>query len=178
MEASPLQYDLWVEQALRDVVRRALTYVAKRGLPGEHHLYLTVKTGAPGVDMPGALRSQYPEEITIVLQNQFWNLSVQDEFFDVTLSFSGVRSKLHVPYGALTAFADPAVNFGLQMKPFAPNADSSKSMTVVGSGPQATLPAPADAAPVQPSERATAADSGSGDGTTGEVIALDAFRKK
>jgi hypothetical protein len=175
MEASPLQYDLWVEQALRDVVRRALTYVAKRGLPGDHHLYLTVKARAPGVEMPAALRSQYPEEITIVLQNQFWDLSVQKEFFEVTLSFGGVRSKLHVPYCALTAFADPAINFGLQMKPFAPTPalDSSKGVTVVGSSLQGILPAAS-----QSPERDLAADNGSGDGTTGEIVALDAFRKK
>ena len=171
-DASPLQYDLWVEQALRDVVRRALVHVARRGLPGDHHFYLTVKTGAPGVEMPAALRSQYPEEMTIVLQNQFWNLAVHDHAFEVTLSFGGVRSKLHIPYSALTTFADPAINFGLQMKPFEPPAGIEADDIVA----QASLPGTAKAAKPARPKRKPAAAEGSGEG--GEVIALDAFRKK
>lgn len=173
MDASPLQYDLWVEEALRNVVRRALTHVAKNGLPGDHHFYLTVKTAAPGVDLPETLRSQYPDEMTIVLQNQFWNLAVFDDGFEVTLSFGGVRSKLRIPYGALTAFADPATNFGLQMKPIAPAADDASATGTAGG---VSVPGPVKPSRPSRQDRKQAAAESQPEG--GQVIALDAFRKK
>lgn len=109
-----LQYDVMVENALRGVVRQALEQVAESGLPGEHHFYITFRTDHTGVEMSRALREQYPREITIVLQYQFWDLTVGHEAFTVTLSFNNRSEYLHVPFDAVIAFADPSVRFGLQ----------------------------------------------------------------
>lgn len=114
MSDEELQYDVMVEEALRSVVRKALTHVTRHGLPGEHHFYITFRTEAPGVRIPTRLSERYPDEMTIVLQHQFWDLLVGEESFDVTLSFNDVREVLSVPYEAVTAFADPSVKFGLQ----------------------------------------------------------------
>lgn len=109
-----LRYDQMVENALRSVVRAALTHAAEKGLPGDHHFYITFRTDAPGVDIPDSLRETYPTEMTIVLQHQFWDLLVEADYFNVTLSFSNVPSRLTVPYESVIAFADPSVRFGLQ----------------------------------------------------------------
>src|SRR5258707_281196 len=111
-----LRYDEMIEEALRGVVRRALRTVAESGLPGSHHFYITFKTTAQGVDIAPRLREKYPDEMTIVLQYQFWGLEVGTERFEVTLSFNDVPEKLVVPYAAITAFADPAAKFGLQFQ--------------------------------------------------------------
>lgn len=108
------RYDAMVESALRGVVRRALSYAAERGLPGDHHFYISFRTTHPGVDIPAALRARYPGEMTIVLQHQFWGLDVGEEAFGVTLSFSDVPERLTIPFAAISAFADPSVRFGLQ----------------------------------------------------------------
>src|SRR5262249_55876316 len=109
-----LRYDRMVEDALRGVVRRALLEVSKSGLPGDHHFYLTFRTGENGVQIAPALKSQYPKEMTIVLQHQFWGLEVNEEGFAVTLSFGGKHERLVVPYRSIVSFADPSVKFGLQ----------------------------------------------------------------
>jgi len=109
-----LRYDAMVDGALRSVVRRALGYAAERGLPGDHHFYVSFQTTHPGVDVPAQLRERYPNEMTIVLQHQFWGLDVGEESFGVTLSFSDVPERLTIPFAAITAFADPSVRFGLQ----------------------------------------------------------------
>jgi hypothetical protein len=109
-----LQYDVMVESALRGVVRQALQQVAHSGLPGEHHFYITFRTEHSGVEMSPDLRAQYPGEMTIVLQYQFWDLDVGAESFSVTLSFNNRSEHLHVPFDAVVAFADPSVRFGLQ----------------------------------------------------------------
>src|SRR3989337_719135 len=111
-----LRYDRMVEDALRGVVRRALIDVSGSGLPGEHHFYLTFRTAEPGVQIAPALKSQYPKEMTIVLQHQFWGLEVGDDGFAVTLSFGGKHERLVVPYRAIVSFADPSVKFGLQFE--------------------------------------------------------------
>ncbi len=111
-----LPYDQMLERALRGVVRDALNRAATSGLPGEHHFYVTFRTDHPGVDIHKSLRAQYPQEMTIVLQHQFWNLAAGEESFGVTLSFSGVPQRLVVPYEAVTAFADPSVNFALRFQ--------------------------------------------------------------
>ncbi|MEP2234549.1 MAG: ClpXP protease specificity-enhancing factor SspB [Alteripontixanthobacter sp.] len=115
---SLIPYDDIVQEALRAVVGRVLGEVQQSGgeLPGEHHFYITFKTGAPGVSIPVALRERFPDEMTIVLQNKFWELDVREEDFSVGLSFNAVPSKLTVPYSAITAFVDPAVDFGLQFQ--------------------------------------------------------------
>jgi hypothetical protein len=123
-EASPdslIPYDEIVQEALRAVVGRVLGEVQRGGgsLPGNHHFYITFKTGAPGVSVPTHLRERFPDEMTIVLQNKFWDLKVAADNFQVSLSFNQVPAKLTVPYSAITAFVDPAVDFGLQFQALA-----------------------------------------------------------
>jgi hypothetical protein len=115
---SLIPYDEIVQEALRAVVGRVLREVEASGseLPGAHHFYITFKTGAAGVSIPADLRARFPDEMTIVLQNKFWELSVQEDHFSVGLSFNGIPAKLVVPFGAITAFVDPAVDFGLQFQ--------------------------------------------------------------
>src|SRR3984957_6305523 len=111
-----LRYDLMIEAALRDVVRETLDVVAQNGLPGEHHFYIPFLTNFPGVEIPDHLRKQYPDEMTIVLQYQFFGLKLDDESFTVTLSFNNVKERLVIPLEAITTFADPSVNFALQFQ--------------------------------------------------------------
>ena len=109
MEETPLRYDVWVEEALRGVIRRALTWVSENGLPGDHHFYITYRTDADGIEIPSYLKAENPEEMTIVLQHQFSGLEVGPEAFAVTLSFSDLPQRLTIPYAAVVSFADPSV---------------------------------------------------------------------
>ena len=111
-------YDEIVQEALRAVVGRVLGEIVNQGseLPGNHHFYITFKTGAAGVDIPAHLRKRFPDEMTIVLQNKFWDLEVTKDSFSVGLSFNQVPAKLGIPFSAITAFVDPAVDFGLQFQ--------------------------------------------------------------
>jgi hypothetical protein len=130
MSVDHIRYDLLTQQALRAVVRRVLADVAKVGsLPGEHHFYVTFDTRAPGVRLSARMREQYPEEMTIVLQHQFWDLTVSDTQFEVALSFNGVSEKLLVPFEAIKGFFDPSVQFGLQ---FEPQAEAGKIAEAAG----------------------------------------------
>ena len=115
---SLIPYDEIVQEALRAVVGRVLGQIAQGGneLPGDHHFYITFKTRAPGVSIPPHLREKFTDEMTIVLQNKFWDLDVRDDGFGVGLSFNQVPAKLEIPYAAITAFVDPAVDFGLQFQ--------------------------------------------------------------
>ncbi|MDB5696069.1 MAG: hypothetical protein JWN21_1612 [Sphingomonas bacterium] len=114
---SLIPYDEIVQEALRAVVGRVLTTVAENGgLPGEHHFYITFKTQAPGVDIPRRLIERFPDEMTIVLQNRYWDLLVDEQRFSVGLSFNQIPSKLVIPYSAVTGFHDPAVNFELRFQ--------------------------------------------------------------
>jgi uncharacterized protein len=135
---SLIPYDDIVQEALRAVVGRVLNQVVDGGgvLPGDHHFYITFKTAAPGVDIPAHLSQRFPDEMTIVLQNKFWDLVVGDEQFSVGLSFNQMPSKLVVPYSAITAFVDPAVDFGLQFQAVAsaddvPDHDEAENDTPV-----------------------------------------------
>jgi len=111
---SLIPYDEIVQEALRAVVSRVLGEVEKQGLPGEHHFYITFKTRAPGVDIPDHLIAKFPDEMTIVLQNRYWDLKVSDSHFEVGLSFNQISSLLYIPFSAITSFVDPAVDFALQ----------------------------------------------------------------
>ena len=111
---SLIPYDDIVQEALRAVVGRVLREVAQSGLPGEHHFYITFKTKAPDVSIPSHLHERFPDEMTIVLQHKYWDLKVEDEHFEVGLSFSQIPSHLVIPYSAITAFVDPSVDFALQ----------------------------------------------------------------
>ena len=148
------QYEKMVEDALRGVVRAALQRAAREGLRGEHHFYIGFDTRMPGVAIPDHLRARYPDEMTIVLQNQFWNLEVSEERFSVTLSFQKALERLVIPFAAVRGFADPSVNFALE---FAVPAEKPAN---------ASVPAPL-APPPQPAEK-----------TTADVVTLDAFRKR
>lgn len=120
---SLIPYDEIVQEALRAVVGRVLGQVVSGGgaLPGNHHFYITFKTAAPGVSIPPELKARFPDEMTIVLQNKFWDLVVSEDAFSVGLSFNQIPSKLHVPFSAITAFVDPAVDFGLQFQAVVPD---------------------------------------------------------
>lgn len=122
---SLIPYDEIVQEALRAVVGRVLRQVAVTGgsLPGNHHFYITFKSGAPGVSIPAHLRQRFPDEMTIVLQNKFWDLKVTEDMFTVGLSFNQVPSKLVIPFAAITAFVDPAVDFGLQFQASLPEGE-------------------------------------------------------
>ena len=115
---SLIPYDSIVQEALRAVVGRVLGEIEQGGseLPGAHHFYITFKTHAPGVSVPASLRERFPDEMTIVLQNKFWNLNVRDDGFAVGLSFNQAPAELDIPYAAITQFVDPAVDFGLQFQ--------------------------------------------------------------
>lgn len=175
MAEDHIRYDLLAQAALRGVVRTVLVDAAKNGLPGEHHFKISFATAAPGVRLSDRMRAQYPNNMTIVLQHQFWDLAVRDEAFEVGLSFGGVPEKLTIPFEAVTAFFDPAVQFGLQ---FAPADAEAESETGTGAEPAVpaqkaaggpdrgeTLPAP-EPEPEVPS------------GAGAEVVSLDRFRKK
>ena len=161
-----LQYDVMVERALRGVMVEALTLAAEHGLPGNHHFYVTFKTEAPGVDIPAHLAERYPDEMTIVLQFQYWDLEISDEGLAVTLSFNDVRERLIVPFAAVTGFADPSVKFGLQFQALsedeleaATDAPDAVPDTAIGTAPDTATPGDAAVA-------------------SGEVVSLDHFRKK
>lgn len=157
-----LRYDRMVEGALRGVVREALREAAEYGLPGNHHFYLTFRTGFPGAVIPEYLRAQYPGEITIVLQHQFYDLTVEDERFSVSLSFNNVPERLVIPFAAISTFADPSVNFVLQFQPLGSEAD-----------------AVLDDLEAESEEAAGGEEPATADDTKrGQVVALDAFRKK
>ncbi|WP_413205693.1 SspB family protein [Rhodospirillum sp. A1_3_36] len=111
-----LAYDRMVEKALRGVLREALEITLRQGLPGEHHFYITFDTNHPDTVLSPRLKSQHPEAMTIVLQNQFWDLEVRESFFAVVLSFGGIRERLVIPFEAVSAFADPHASFGLQFQ--------------------------------------------------------------
>jgi hypothetical protein len=172
-----LRYDKMVETALRGVVREALLRAAQHGLPGSHHFYVTFRTGHPGVGVPEYLRAQYPQEMTIVLEHQFWELSVADDAFSVTLSFKNRPERLTVPFIAITAFADPSVKFALQFQEAVAGeeGDGKRRLGATEGG----LPAALDAPPRQSGDvKPTAEKPAEGEKKAGEVVTLDAFRKK
>jgi hypothetical protein len=155
-----MHYEAMAQDALRGVVKAALKRAASpAGLPGNHHFYITFKTHAPGVDLPGPLLAKYPDEMTIVLQHQYRDLAPGETFFSVMLKFGGQPSRLSVPYTAVSRFYDPSVNFVLQFLP--PEAEV------------ATLPEPLE----QP-ERPAASPPSEADGDAPKVVSLDQFRKK
>ena len=112
--ADLIRYDLLVQDALRGVVRQVLTDVARNGLQGEHHFFITFKTATPGLRLSSRMRERYPDEMTVILQHQFWGLTVTDAGFEVGLSFNNMPERLFVPFAAITMFQDPSVTFGLK----------------------------------------------------------------
>jgi hypothetical protein len=160
-------YQALLDAALRGVVRDALRRIEKQGLIGSHHFYLTFKTGFPGVDIPSFLTEQYPDEMTIILQHQFWGLKVKEDLFEVALTFKKLPATLVIPYQALTKFFDPGVPFGLEFK----SAETDVKPVAVGNAPE---PA-ADVKPEDAEDQPEAPEKPAG---AGEVVSLDSFRKK
>jgi len=144
MSTDLIRYDLLVQDALKGVVRKVLTDAARDGLPGDHHFYVSFRTGAPGVKISQRLRDKYPQDMTIVLQHQFWDLSVGETAFEVGLSFSSVAERLHVPFDALSGFFDPSVQFGLKFEPQEVGASETVTPEMIAPAAPATKPAPSE----------------------------------
>jgi hypothetical protein len=197
MATDHIRYDILAQDALRGMVRTVLEDIARNGLPGDHHFFITFDTGGEGVKVSQRMRAQYPQDMTIVLQHQFWDLIVTEEQFEVGLSFGGIPERLVVPFAAITTFADPSVQFALQFqdvnaeaetvapegtstagpksgaRPLRPAAKLKKGRTVPS---LSATPLAANPSPVPP----PAATDGAPDKPTGsgEVVRLDRFRKK
>jgi uncharacterized protein len=185
--ADQIRYDLLTQQALRGVVRSVLTDAAKKGLPGDHHFYITFDTKAEGVRISERLLGQYPEEMTIILQHQFWDLDVGDTSFEVGLSFGGIPEKLAVPFEAVNGFFDPSVQFGLQFEEVTEGEEQQPAPTLTqdkaaGKKPRTVSSArpPAVAAPDKAPPAVAAVPEPAPDKPIGggEVVRLDRFRKK
>jgi hypothetical protein len=170
MATDHIRYDVLARDALRGVLRRVLTDAAEHGLPGEHHFFITFLSTAEGVKLSPRLLAQYPEEMTVILQHQFWDLVVTEDRFEVGLSFGGIPERLVVPFNSIKSFFDPSVQFGLQFEPAdATEAAATELAAVPAASPGSsalTVPAAVtEDEPAKPSEGA-------------EVVRLDRFRKK
>lgn len=190
MPTDLIRYDLLVQDALRSVVRRVLSDAARNGLPGEHHFNISFKTQAPGVTLPGTIRQKYPDEMTIILQHEFWDLAVDADGFEVSLNFSRKPERLKIPFDAIVGFSDPSVPFGFKLEP--------REQAPAGAAPAPAPPRekqePPPSAKLQPAPlpapAAKPAASGAGRPANGEarktaeseeatkVVSIDAFRKK
>jgi uncharacterized protein len=207
MTIDHIRYDILTQDALRGVVRTVLEDAARNGLPGEHHFYIAFDTRADGVKLSQRMRAQYPEEMTVVLQHQFWDLVVSDEQFEVGLSFGGVPERVVVPYAAIKSFVDPSVQFGVQFEILvaAEGAEGEKATDDAGKPARpptehhptsevAAVPTPANPQTTDPSTakppsgkkppaKKPAAEQKAKDGDDpptggGQVVSLDRFRKK
>ncbi len=184
-----IRYDILAQEALRGVMRKVLGEVARTGLPGNHHFFITFLTGAPGVRVSTRLRERYPEQMTIVLQYQYWDLKVTDTGFEVGLSFSDIPEKLEIPFAAVRGFYDPSVNFELEFdvkveeaedqpaaiqpaQPLVQPESTSAGKSAKGAKKKAQKPAS------EPADEAEVADVEDEPSKSGQVVSLDAFRKK
>jgi hypothetical protein len=191
MAVDHIRYDILVQDALRGAVRRVLMDIAKNGLPGEHHFYISFDTRADGVRLSPRMLAQYPTEMTVVLQHQFWDLVVTESGFEVGVSFGGVPERLGVPFAAVKAFFDPSVQFGLQFEEMADaeaseqagegaaaaeDPDAARSPAEHKAMPQGNVAVPV---PANPEGAATTSDAQADKPAGGgEVVRLDRFRKK
>lgn len=170
-----IRYDILAQEALRGVMRKVLAEVARTGLPGNHHFFITFLTGAPGVRVSSRLRERYPEQMTIVIQFQYWDLKVTDTGFEVGLSFSDVPEKLEIPFSAVRGFYDPSVNFELEFDVKTEAAEDEAAQP-----PSEPLAIVAEKKPdkkkAAEAEKKPAAADAAAKGA--EVVSLDAFRKK
>lgn len=156
MSEDLMGYRLMAQEALRDVVRQALRRTQAEGLPGAHHFYITFDTRQPGVDLDDDLLEQFPEQMTIVLEHQFWDLEADEDGFEVTLKFSGVPKYIRVPFAAIVAFHDPSVEFALRFD----------------------IVEPAEPARLAPADGEAGEDEDADDAESATVVSLDAFRKR
>lgn len=204
MTVDHIRYDILTQDALRGVVRTVLEDAARNGLPGEHHFYIAFDTRADGVKLSQRMRAQYPEEMTVVLQHQFWDLVVTEEQFEVGLSFSGVPERVVVPFASIKSFVDPSVQFGVQFEmlvalddlagekaadgnPARPPAEHHAASDVAAVPTPANPPAvdappakkPASKKPAAAEAKAKDADGrGAAPARGAQVVSLDRFRKK
>ncbi|BCJ91391.1 hypothetical protein IZ6_21260 [Terrihabitans soli] len=187
MTTDLIRYDLLAQEALRGVVRRVLEDVMRTGVPGEHHFYISFNTEYPGVKISPRLREKYPEEMTVILQHQFWDLVVSEHGFEVGLSFSNVPEKLYVPFDAITGFFDPSVKFGLKFEPLSQQAEDKPAKPAAPASRDVPRGAASEPEISPPSRRKTdkapkdekiAAGEDATDDKGAEIVSLDKFRKK
>ena len=178
MAEDHIRYDILAQEALRGVMRKVLAEVARTGLPGNHHFFITFLTGAPGVRISTRLRERYPEQMTIVIQFQYWDLKVTDTGFEVGLSFSDVPERLEIPFSAVRGFYDPSVNFELEFDVKTEQAPAlpAKTSAKPKAEPVASPPAAKAAEPKKPA--AAAKEAAADAAKSAEVVSLDSFRKK
>jgi uncharacterized protein len=174
MATDHIRYDVLARDALRGVLRRVLADVAEHGLPGEHHFFITFLSTADGVKLSPRLLAQYPEEMTVILQHQFWDLLVTEDRFEVGLSFGGIPERLVVPFSAIKSFFDPSVQFGLQFEASDAAAGAPAAETRASDRPAAPASVPPAQSPAPAEAKAEPAKPGDG----AEVVRLDRFRKK
>ncbi len=170
-----MRYDMMAQEALRGVVRSAMEIVARDGLPGEHHFFIAFDTNHPDVEISDELHERYPEDMTIVVQHQYWDLEVCDDRFKISLTFSKVLERLVIPYVAVKGFFDPSVQFGLQFQ--SPDSDISGALPA----PDVLKQLPPMGGGMSGDDNASRGDASGDDAPKeelGEVVSLDAFRKK
>ena len=170
-----IRYDILTQEALRKVIRKVLEEVERTGLPGEHHFFITFDTNFPGVRLSNRMKERYPEEMTIVIQHSFWNLQVDENAFEIDLSFDDIRERLRVPFAAVKGFFDPAVKFGLQF-------DVGELTPAVKEPARAPGPDKKKTTGESKSEKTEKADTAQTEtaeepANGAEVVSLDSFRK-
>ncbi|MEN5276422.1 SspB family protein [Brucella sp. TWI432] len=187
-----IRYDILAQEALRGVIRKVLAEVATTGLPGNHHFFITFLTGAPGVRISSRLKEKYPEQMTVVLQHQFWDMLVTDQLFEIGLSFGDVPEKLTIPFSAIRGFYDPSVNFELEfdvsvVQPTSDNDEGSNISSIeLISAEETSAKKPKSKPRKTAAEKAESAakdkEDADGDDTepkpSADVVSLDSFRKK
>ncbi|MDT6938969.1 SspB family protein [Brucella pseudogrignonensis] len=188
-----IRYDILAQEALRGVIRKVLAEVAATGLPGNHHFFITFLTGAPGVRISSRLKEKYPEQMTVVLQHQYWDMVVTDQLFEIGLSFGDVPEKLTIPFSAIRGFYDPSVNFELEfdvsvVQPTSDNDEGGKvsSIELISSedAPEKAKPKSKSRKPAADKGDTAAKDEPASEGKEAEakpsadVVSLDSFRKK
>ena len=191
MSEDLIRYDILAQDALRGVVKTVLTEVARTGLPGEHHFYITFNTQAPGVRISPRLLEKYPDDMTIVLQHQFWDLQANDQAIEIGLSFDGIPEKLYIPYTSIITFIDPSVHFSLQFEIEMEEAEdgdedadgSDDDILAVLAPSEDEFSMPDESSDTEEEKKASASEGkkgkgGSNDKEGAEVVSLDAFRKK
>lgn len=174
-----MRYDLMAQDALRGVIRSALRQVEHDGLPGDHHFYIAFNTKSPGVKISERLLERYPEEMTIVLQHQFWGLEITEDHFSIELSFDNIPEKLTIPFAAIKGFFDPSVQFGLQFETAEANENIEPDHDAID--PDATAdqtPGAATPKALPVSDTAKAAEAAAAAAENSNIVKLDAFRKE
>lgn len=179
-----IRYDILAQDALRGVIRKVLSEVNRTGLPGNHHFFITFVTGAAGVRISARLREKYPEQMTIVVQHQYWDLEVSEVGFEITLSFNDISEKLVIPYSSIRGFYDPSVNFELEFEVSTEGATAQEPLHIVkdgGDAKPAALPKPKSASKAKPPKLVTKKIEDAQvkpAKPSADVVSLDAFRKK